>query len=421
MILSGNILILRWALERYGDAGFDELLMMRRLTSALMPVLSVSMVVSLAKLVPQSATNPSPRDRASLLASSFQLAAIACVVYFLSTLTMPNSLSQFVTGRPDLGPQLSALAIYAAGLICSVCTGAYCRGMLSNNRANTLQIVSLVLVPLVVLALSSNVQSFLWGTGTSLVLLNLLHFAWIEWPQVHALWHWNHRGVVKLLKNGAPRLLGDTSYYGLLAFPAIAAAQVGGITFGAEFAYGLVAISLLMQVAAPMNQFFLAETAYLCESGERQRLVRRLTRGVGFALACTLLAIGLLEWWAPSLVALHLGRPSPGYATAVRWIAPAALSLNLVLCLRGVVDAIATRAVIPHASVLAFGVFLVTHLGLRMMNYTTASVVVPLHLSVALLALVTTTAAVLYVRQVGADRVSFGQASTTSQPSTKAA
>ncbi|QDU55347.1 lipopolysaccharide biosynthesis protein [Aeoliella mucimassa] len=393
LIILGSFLILRLALQEFGEQGFQQFLIVRRFTSALLPVVSLGLGVNLAKLVPRSTKGDSSLDADRFLAASLQLGALAIGIYSLVVLLAGEAASQWLIGGPGLTYVLLCLSAWLLALVWTTCNAGFSRGLLWNNRANWVQVVCLVVAPISVLPFVSTLENFLLFGGLMQIALNVV----VACLAMQGSWRTLVTPQVtegrRLLRAGLPRLPGEASYYGLLALPAMLTAQRYGLEKGAEVAYGLVMLTLLMQLVAPANQFVLAETAYLTQSGNLRRLVSRLTKMLGFAGAVTIAGVVFLWCLAPYLIWFHLGKSSPELVAAVRMIVPIALPLNVFIALKGVADAVYRRAIVPHLSAASLVVFFATYYTLVSAGWSEIAIITAFYAAIWMLAVTTTFAA----------------------------
>ena len=411
-LILGNVLVLRFALAQFGDDGFNQLLIVRRFASALLPLVSLGLAVNLAKLVPQTITTSGTPKAERLLAAGLQISVLAMAVYLVVAMAVGDWASQWLIGEPHLAHMLVCLSAWLLGLVWTTCNAGFSRGKLWNNWANAVQVGCLSISPLVVLPFVTEVDDFLLVSGLVQISLNAL----VAWRSVEHGWktlltpQWEDWRRLTLA--GLPRLPGDFSYYGLLALPAMMTTRAQGLDRGAEVAYGLVMLTLLMQLVAPANQFVLAETAYLSQTGDIRRLRNRLLKISVYAGGITVTGVAVLWCFAPQFIWLHLGKAPDSYVAAVRWIIPAALPLNLFVALKGVADAAYRRAIVPHLSLGTLAAFFVFYQTLLAWGYSEVAVILAFHLSVSLLAVATLTAAAYWLhsqlRQVTPNDISDG-------------
>ncbi|QDS99806.1 lipopolysaccharide biosynthesis protein [Adhaeretor mobilis] len=389
LLLGGNLLLLRWARQGLGEFGFSELVVMRRFLSALTPILSIGLAVTLLKTVSQLAAAGDRQKSISMVACGYQVATLSCLSFLAMTLVVPRPLSRLVTGSPEFGPSLSALAVYALGLLLSVCNSSYCLAQTRYYSANAIQLVRGAICPLLVLILVDSVEMFLLVTGLALIALNLVFYSVTFDSPSRLFTRLDWKGLRGLVAQGLPRTPGDATYYGLLAMPALVASSVGGLERGGEIGYALIVLTLLMQIAVPVNQFLLPETVYLLQVDNHQRLAKRIFVAASFALITTCTGVLFIEVLAPQLVHLHLGIENSGRIEAIRWLVPAAIPLNLLQCMRGVVDSASPRAYAPHLCVGAFFVFLGALVCCHGANDLWSSVIVPFYWAIVFLSLST--------------------------------
>jgi hypothetical protein len=215
------------------------------------------------------------------------------------------------------------------------------------GAANTIQLISIGIIPLPALLYSRDLEHFLLYAGCGLCVVNTLTIAAICWISPAATSRQHLAAAAGLFKYGARRVPGDLAYYGLLASPAIAAAYYVDVRAGGEVAYGMAWVTLIGQLVSPLSMLLLPEASYLFQCGETELVRRRLIRLLAYSVAITCCVVGLLSHTATSLISAHLGSCTPTLLYHVRLLLVAAIPINVFICLRSTIDAGAARAVSP--------------------------------------------------------------------------
>lgn len=345
--------------SRLGAAGFAEYAVTRRTLGFLVPLLSLGVCVALPRRVAKGLAGEDEPADGHLAAGSTLVAGLALLVFAATMLAAPRAVALFCTGASDRVDLAWAMLPLAGGLVLAGYAAAYCRGRMWCGASHGIQLASIGLIPNLALVATNDVRSFLLlaGVGVGLVgaaaLVAVHRAAGGAKPTL--------RGActsgANLLREGAPRTPGDLAFYGLLAAPAIAAAQRCGLTAGGDVAYGLALLMLMQQLVAPLAALLLPEASYLLHAGETRLLERRLARLLAASLAFTVLMTAVCLAWTEPLVHMHLGACTPSLAATVRWTALAAVPLRLFMCLRNVVDAGDARAICPRLCIAALGLF----------------------------------------------------------------
>ncbi|MGL4511531.1 MAG: hypothetical protein ACRCT8_00460 [Lacipirellulaceae bacterium] len=403
-LVIATLVLLRQASDFFGERGFAEFVLSRRYLSALTPILSLGMSVALAKQVPMRRTAVGLEATHALLAASIQIVTLCCALSYAAVCLAPEGVSRLVTGEPGNASLLASLIASAMGLLWTTCTTAYCRGMLWNHCANAIQFIGVALLPVGLVVASTSPELFFWGNGVVLVLGNALALPLALGFPLRKLAILDPLALRSLVAQGAPRAPGDAAFFALLAMPAVVATHGGGIEHAAELAYGLAMLTLMTQIVAPQNQLLLPEATYLLQAGDRPRLRRRVAMMAGWSIAVTSFVVVAVELFADQLVATHLGIVPRSFVDSLRMTVPAAVALNLFLCLRGVVDATSRRPVAPNLCVAAFAVFVAAQWLLAAAGWGDAALVGGLWVATGMLA-VSSCVAVVTALQGDAERV----------------
>lgn len=358
-----TLIAFRLAHQRLGTAGFAEFALMRRVTALLVPLLSIGLVVAIAKCVARNTTENGDSGSKDFLTASIMIGIVTVALFGLGACLFPVSLSYLCTGLANRSELVQAAIPLVAGSLLTVFGSAYFRGRMWFLASNALQLVCLGIIPLVVLLGSSDVETFLCWSGLLVCavsgLVLLVTYLTTQSGKNRA----PHLAARSLLRCGLPRVPGDLAYYGLLAAPALVAAHVVGIRAAGDFAYALTWLTLLSQLAAPTSGMQLPEAARLIYSGKTEVLRRRLQGQIGVMLPATCMLVVLLFVWSPHIIALHLGAATAEQLTIVRLLLLTAIPLNVFISLRSVIDAGESSAVSPGICLVAFaGFYLILNL-----------------------------------------------------------
>jgi O-antigen/teichoic acid export membrane protein len=354
-----GLVAFRLASTQFGAAGFAEYAVTRRTLGFLVPLMSLGVCVALPRRVAKGLAGEGEPADSDLAAGSALIAGLALLGLAALMIAAPGTIALLCIGATDRVDLAWAMLPLAGGLVLAGFAAAYCRGRMWCGASHGIQLACVGVVPNMVLATTSDVRSFLLlaGAGVALVggaaLVAVNQAAGGAKPTVQGAL----TSGLSVLREGAPRTPGDLAFYGLLAAPAIVAAQRSGLAAGGDVAYGLALLMLIQQLVAPLAALLLPEAAYLLHVGQVQFLKQRLVRQLAASLAVTaLFAMACFAWTEP-LVELHLGSCTSSLAATVRWTALAAVPLRLFMCLRNVVDAGDARAICPQMCIAALGLF----------------------------------------------------------------
>jgi O-antigen/teichoic acid export membrane protein len=352
-----GIAAFRLAHESFGPDGFAEYALTRRSIAFLVPLFSLGLAVAIPKFV---ACHASKHRAASIrfLGGGLLLTAASMAVFLVIACVLPGPTSFLCIGDSHRQQLVLSLVPLVFGMILTASTSAYCRGRMWFHASNAIQFVCTGMITTVGLLFFSDVETFLSGTGLAVCVVNAVIVAMLlctrsQW--IDRRWHF--AAARSLLRFGAPRVPGDLAYYGLLAAPAIAAAQQAGVRIGGEIAYALTWIMLLSQLVAPLSMLLLPEASYLLQTGRPRALRRRMVKLLAFSLGVTCVAVGVLIYLAPTLLALHLGSHTPTLLHHVRALLVGAIPLNVFICVRSAIDAGEMRAVSPALCIGALAIF----------------------------------------------------------------
>jgi len=180
----------------------------------------------------------------------------------------------------------------------------------------------------------------------------------------------------ELARYSVPRVPGDLLALVLFAVPGIVVAHVSDITVAGEVAFGIAALGLVASAVFPAGFVLLPVASRLIAAGSVDRL-RSQVYGVGrVVIGLILVAIVLFEVFATPIVTIYLGPAFAGSVTTLRILMLGALPWGLYISLRSVIDARHKWPVNALNVGIAFAVFAVLMLTLRVW-FDDAAIVVP--------------------------------------------
>jgi len=370
LFILSYLLVFRLVADHFGPTGFGEYALARRTLAFLLPIGAVGLDVAITRYVAYAAGRP--REQTSYLPPAIGLVAIAVGLQSAVLLALQGFWADLFFGSSAYSDLIPALALMVAGnALFAVAYGNY-RGNLRITSANGLRILAHAMLPFAAaLAVHGSVTQLLYVIGGGWVALSIAALAItpmsIEKPIARA---------GELARYSVPRVPGDLLALVLFAVPGIVVAHVSDITVAGEVAFGIAALGLVASAVFPAGFVLLPVASRLIAAGSVDRL-RAQVYGVGrVVIGLILVAIVLFEVFATPIVTIYLGPAFAGSVTTLRILMLGALPWGLYISLRSVIDARHKWPVNALNVGIAFAVFAVLMLTLRVW-FDDAAIVVP--------------------------------------------
>lgn len=330
-----------------GAVALAEYLLIRRIYSWLQSATLLGIDNALPRYVAMTdAERPRERD-------GFLVAGILCggAVVVLAVLILNGAgatFSQWFFGRKGLRDLVLALSLFLAGGDAHGIVYGFYRGRLAMKRANALQMINLVVVPLV------SVAALAWTRSTALIvdamgglmLLFSLLFALPLLPQIARAFSQNLRTPSKtLLEYGVPRLPSLLGLGAMLALGPLVASKK--IPLG-HVAPLLIGMSLLMGISAsakPLGQILLSKVSMFVSQNRTAELKLHLAYLQEAVIASYVFICLQLIVFADVVLRAWVGNRLSGGVAVVRLVLLAVPFYLVFSALRSVIDA---KSVTPY-------------------------------------------------------------------------
>jgi len=345
LVLLANLLVLRVALHRLTSDDFGSFVLARRAVASLQLPMMLGMGLAIPWQLGRQ-RNHAPGQEAPDIRAGFLAGLVPGVVLLVICLAAPRQVAGLIFGTTALAELAPLIGFAVLALTTQVLVGSVFRGQHRFLAANTLQIVSGALLPLVAVALVPRQPA---------ALLLGLALAWLipALPQAVRMVRTGARasGATlraagrRLLGYGLPRVPGELALAFMFTLPAVILAHARGVTVAGQLSLALTFVTLVAAGVRPVALVLLPKAAAWTASSNTT-LLRRAVRWVT-VLSLTGSALGSLiaVLLATPLTLLLYGEPARDVIPLIRLAIPIAIPLTVYLALRGIVDGISTRAV----------------------------------------------------------------------------
>lgn len=271
---------------KYGNLGFAEYTLNKRLIGFLTPLLILGMGVSLPKFLPLE----NKENQKELYHTGLLIVTVCFIVSAAICLLLGKQFSQLVYGDQQHGNMILVILFYTYGLLLHACIYNYFRGSFNFPVSGALQIINLGILPLVVYFFSNTVMSyFLLLTILNIItftIVNLLYLP-IAIPTLPNL----KQNIQKLMSYGLQRTPGDIALGLFLAVPSFIVSNYFSIIEAGNIAFNISLFNIVIAVMAPLNVILLPQASKIVHEKKFEQLKKLTTNLLLFSTS-----IGVIVW-----------------------------------------------------------------------------------------------------------------------------
>ena len=344
-----------------GAVALAEYLLIRRMYSWLQSATLLGIDSALPRYVAMTDASK-PRERDSFLLAGILCGGVVVVLAFAILNGAGGTFSRWIFGAQGLRSLVLALSLFLVGGDAHGIVYGFYRGQLAMKKANTLQVINLVVVPLgsvFALARSHSTAVIVGTMGTLMILFSFL-FALPLLPQILRVARRNLRWPSKkLLEYGVPRLPSIFALGALLALGPIAASQKMSLTRVTPL---LLGTSMLMGIAAsvePLGLILLSKVSMFVSQNRTAELRVHLSLLQEAVVACYAFVCLQMIVFADVVLRAWVGNRLAGGIGVVRLTLLAIPFYLLFAALRSVIDATSVTPYNTFNILISFGIFLV--------------------------------------------------------------
>ena len=336
-VLASQLLAYKLAAHVFGKAGFAEYALVRRSVSLLVPIPVLGLGVGLSRFIGFCDGRGESEVASRYYGAALKCAGGAALLCFIVMNMAQKVFAYLFFGSRDYAYLALPSSLMVLGLCLHTVVCAYSRGHLQVNRANTLQIFNLAVVPILgFFVFGRSLAGILTGVGLTWLVVSILGMLLTPFGAIKES---NVEQTKELLRYGIQRVPGDFMLTALFTLPGTFVAHISGIQQAGFVAFGVTVVSTIGAAFAPVGLVLLPKATSMLAGGAR----RELREHVWEILRATIIAsavFGAAIWiWIPTLIRLYLG---PGYepvVAIVRVLVLGALPYSVYLVVRNLVDA----------------------------------------------------------------------------------
>ncbi len=357
---AGGLLVISLFGRLLGPALLGEYLLVRRIVAWLKSGTEMGLGIALPRSVAH-ALNKERGERAVFLAADLFCIGtmgitVALVLYFGRT-----RFAGWLFGNADLARLILPLSLFLLGLLLHAAVYGYYRGCLEMGRANALEFIDLVLIPVGVVGLLWRTHSVgdIVGTIGVATLLSAGCFArGIMAEHSMGLLSRVPQRATDLLRYGLVRLPGEFGAGALMSLGPIIAAHFVPL---AEVSSLLLGISLLMAVSlsvSPLGLILLSKVSMMIVQDRLLEIRAQLSYLLAAILELSVFVCLQIVVFADTLIRAWVGPSFTGPIGVIRILALAIPPFLFYVALRSVIDAASVKAYNARSVMIALGIFL---------------------------------------------------------------
>ena len=338
------IFITRFLAKGLGPEEFGAYSLARRIISNIAPLATLSIGVALARYI---AMTHKSKIQCSYIVSSIISTGATLVLLFIIAVTASRQLSHLIFHSNEYLKLYYASFFFLGGYSIFLITYAYFRGMQKFNTANSLQLCSMAIIPLIVSSIFAYKKNlslivFLMGLAFYLSLIPLvLIIIKTKLPRISDI----RLSMKTLLKYSIPRVPADFALAGLLTLGPILAGYIGGLKDAGYFVVGQSVFRVMESAIVGFGLVALPKVSQLLAEDKVEFLKSKIEDILIMILQLGLFVTIHTFIWSREIVLVWLG---PEYIEAVPIMKIIILSLGPYLgyvILRSIVDAVEVRAI----------------------------------------------------------------------------
>lgn len=357
IVLASFFVFYRLLANYFGPDGVGVYSLMRRVLAVAIPVVMLGLSEALGRYI-AGTTEEAER-------SGFVVAGMSVVVSTSAVLALLLNISgefsaRWIFGDASYAHLIFSFTVLLIGLATHTFVYACLRGGLQIRALNSLQLLSLGILPPIILLVGRN-SAF----SIVIILIGLAHAAAAAVFFVAAVLprFGLFKGYLRYLKTllwfGAPRLVGALAGAALFSLGPILASHYVSIS---EVGYLSLSLALLIGVgsaAAPLGSVLLPHVSGLVSRGETERFERGLHLLIGAILQSLLFVVGQVMVFAGYLVTVWMGNAFLPAAQMMAVVFSSLVAYGFFVVARNILDAVSPRALNSINASISLGVMII--------------------------------------------------------------
>lgn len=335
---------------RFGEAGFAQFTVALRVLAMLQPALLAGASVTLPRLLPRLVGKAAEPERRALVTASLGVVGSAALGVAGIFIVFSSPLASLIFNDRAATPVVRGFALLLIGSCIHGVAYAAERATLNELRANVLLFANFVAVPLVAVLFAPSAMAVLMVMGLSMTAASsLLLLRHLRGPAGLI-----RPAMMRLIRDGLPRVPGEFATFGILALPPVVAAHQIGLIRAGYFAFGVALLSAFGAGMAPISLVQLPRISAALGRRDFGDVLRHVRITVRVVLAGGIAMVAVAELLLPVGVKLYFGDAGSPSTSMLRLVVLALPAQATYMGLRGILDAYYDAPVNMKNGVVAF-------------------------------------------------------------------
>ena len=336
-VIGATVILYKLAQSQFGTQGFSEFSFVKRIIAFLAPIMAIGMGVGVPREVARVNGTETDEQKYEILRNSFLVTVILFAVLIIIINVMSGFLASLFFGDRKFHYLLNPMASSLFGAMLSSLAYSYYRGLNIFLVANFIQLVNLIILPIIVILLSSDIPRFLTMYGLLVSWMSILFVT-------KHLFH--HTGVLinksllfSVTRYSIKRLPGDIALQLMFVIPPILAAHMLNFNAAGDISFSLTILTLITVPLSPLSTLLLPKAVTWMKDGRTDSL-RKSTGDILLKVAIGASLIGIMLFFFSERALVYFLPEREGFDFLIlRVVTTVTLPYSVYIYLRSFIDA----------------------------------------------------------------------------------
>lgn len=321
----------------FGQMGFTDYSLTRRVIALLQPVFLVGMHITIPRQLAFFG-NESKRKSSEIFLSAVLILFAVTIIFSSVMLLFKEQFSMLLFDDVAYVKFIFPLMLMLAGMVIHSAVYGYYRGMMLMRKANLIQLLMLGVIPLLAIYFAAGVAQLLFITGILWMMGSLLFLGGIIF-KLQFSFSSVLQNIRETFNHGIQRLPADIGVAALLAVPVIFFAHSFGTEQAGYLAFSISLLSMTGAALKPIGLIMLPHATALIAEKRFSVLNSQIRKMIFyFLLLAAAVTIGY-ELLSPFLLSVFLGRTNPELIFISRIVMLSAAGYMFYVFFRSIIDA----------------------------------------------------------------------------------
>ena len=321
----------------FGQKGFTDYSLARRVIAMLQPVFLVGMHITIPRQVAFYMTESKQKSSEIFLSAVVILFAVIVVLMFAMIL-LKRPLSALLFDNSSYVKFIFPLSLMLAGMTIHSAVYGYYRGMRLMQKANLVQLLIMGIIPLLAISVAAEVAQSFIVTGILWIIISILFLLGIVFNL-----QFSFSSVTKNIKqtfsHGIQRLPADLGIAALLSLPVLFFTHAFGTTESGYLAFSISLLSMTGAALKPIGLIMLPHATMLIAQKNYAALNFQIRKMIFYFLLLSAIVIAGYELLAPVLLSVYLGKANSALVFISRIVMLSAAGYMFYVFFRSIIDA----------------------------------------------------------------------------------